>query len=125
MRAVKHPFRDTNWWKTFCASRLAAVKGDRGAFMLFGSDTEAQRMLAEHLTAARGTQVAPRGRTVDECKTIPCWDNHLLDCLVGCAVSASNLGAARLLGDGGLEEQLPRRVIGLSESQQGSEASRC
>lgn len=117
--AVRHLSWDTNWWKTFCASRLVAAKGDRGAFMLFGRDTEAHRMLAEHLTAERGAPVSSRGRTVDEWKAIPGRDNHLLDCLVGCAVAASTLGAALTVGGGGLGERPPRRVIKLSEWQRG------
>jgi hypothetical protein len=115
---VSHLSWDVNWWKTFCASRLVAAKGDKGSFMIFGRDTEVHQMLAEQLTAERGVAVESKGRRTDEWKAIPNRDNHLFDCLVGCAVAASMLGAALTVGGvalGGKPRE--RRVIKLSEWQ--------
>lgn len=114
--AVRHLSWDTNWWKTFCVSRLVAAKGDKGAFMLFGRDGDAHRMLAEQLTAERAVPVESKGRRVDEWKEIPGRDNHLFDCLVGCAVAASMLGATLAVGKGGLgERSAGRRKVKLSQ----------
>lgn len=115
--AVRHLSWDVNFWKTFCASRLVAAKGDKGSFMLFGRDTEVHRMLAEQLTAERAAAVESKGRRVEEWKALPGRDNHLLDCLVGCAVAASVLGAALTVGGVALGLRKERRVIKLSEWQ--------
>ncbi|MBE3132781.1 MAG: phage terminase large subunit family protein [Acidobacteria bacterium] len=93
-RPVRHVIVDTNYWKTFCAARLAVAMGDRGCLSLFGANGEEHRMLAEHLTAEYRVRTSAAGRTVDEWKTHPNRpENHWLDCLVGAAAAASMLGA--------------------------------
>ena len=98
--AVRHVVFDTNWWKTFTASRLVQARGDKGAMTLFGKDADTHRMLAEQLTAERPVPVEAKGRKVNEWKSIPGRDNHLLDCLVGCCVSASMHGVELRVGTG-------------------------
>ena len=84
---------------TVTESRLAVAMADKGALALYGQQPEAHRLFAEHLTAEYHVRTEGRGRTVDEWKPRPGQpDNHWLDCLVGCAVAASILGAS-LLGD--------------------------
>ena len=117
---VRHVGWDTNWWKSFMVTRLTAAKGDRGAFMLFGRDSEAHRMLAEQLTAERAVPVEAKGRQVDEFKEIPGRDNHLFDCLVGSAVAASLLGTALSVGTGVAQQgSSGRRKIKMSEWKRG------
>jgi hypothetical protein len=115
-RAIRHLVFDTNYWKSFLHARLAVTMGDRGCLSSFGRDPEPHRLLAEHLTAEYRVKTTGRGRTVDEWKLRPeRTDNHWLDCLVGCAVAASMLGAA-LLETKGLT-QTPKVRVRLSDLQ--------
>jgi hypothetical protein len=99
-RAVRHVSFDTNFWKSFVFARLAVAIADKGSLALFGQKPELHRLLAEHLTAEYRVRTEGRGRTVDEWKPRPGQpDNHWLDCLVGCAVAASILGASLLSVD--------------------------
>lgn len=86
---------DTNSWKTFVAQRLLSNPGDPGNLSLFRASTANQhKMFAEH--AASEYPVAMKaeatGRTVNEWKQRPNRENHFWDCLVGCAVAASEQG---------------------------------
>jgi hypothetical protein len=104
-RVVRHVLIDTNFWKSFVFDRLAAAMGDKGTMTLFGRRPEEHRLLADHLTAEYRVRTQGRGRTVDEWRARPGhFDNHWLDCLVGCAVAASIAGA-RLAG----ADFVPRR----------------
>jgi hypothetical protein len=87
-KAKAHMLYDTNHWKTFCHRRIRAAPGDIGSLSLPAGD---HRMLAEHITAERPVAVTGQ-RTVNLWHAIPGRDNHLLDCLVGCAVGASEQG---------------------------------
>ena len=115
-RAVRHVVFDTNYWKSFCHARLAVSMGDRGCLSLFGDNPVLHRLLAEHITAEYRVKTEGRGRTVDEWKLrAAAVDNHWLDCLVGCAVGASILGA---ILPGTDQRSAPRRQrIKLSELQ--------
>jgi phage terminase large subunit GpA-like protein len=94
-RAVRHVLFDANYWKTFVHARLAVAMGDPGCLSLYGRNPEAHRLLAEHLTAEYRVRTEGRGRVVDEWKLRPeATENHWLDGIVGCAVSASILGAS-------------------------------
>ncbi len=103
-RKIRHAIYDTNYWKSFIAGRLTTSQGDRGALTLYGdakSPRDLHRMLADHLCAEYRVRTTGRGRTVDEWK----WradrpDNHLLDCVVGCAVAASIQGVELGIGAG-------------------------
>ena len=93
-RAVRHVVFDTNYWKSFTHARLSVAMGDRGCLSLFGDNPTLHRLIAEHITAEYRVKTEGRGRTVDEWKMRPsAVDNHWLDCLVGCAVGASIMGA--------------------------------
>ena len=94
-RAIRHVIYDTNYWKSFIHARLAMEIGDHGSLSLYGRIPGNHELLAQHLTAEYRVKTQGRGRTVDEWKIKPDRvDNHWLDCLVGCAVCASMLGAA-------------------------------
>ena len=81
---------DSNFWKSFVHARLVVAMGDRGCLSLFGKKPGAHRLLADHLTSEYRVRTEGRGRTVDEWKVRPeQFDNHWLDCLVGCAVAGS------------------------------------
>jgi hypothetical protein len=98
-RAVKHVLFDSNFWKTFLQGRFAVPIGDPGCLSLFGRNPDRHRLLADHLAAEMCIRTEGRGRTVDEWQIrSPGLDNHWLDCLVGCAVAASMLGAT-LVGE--------------------------
>ena len=92
-RAVRHVVFDTNYWKSFVASRLLTSPGDRGAVTLWGRSQEAHVLFAEHLTAEYRVKTEGRGRKVEEWKMRPeAHDNHWFDCVVGNAVAASMCG---------------------------------
>ena len=84
-----------------------------------GCDGGDHRLLAEHLTAEYPVKVGAKGREVDEWKSKLGRENHLLDCLVGCAAAASVLGAI-LFGTG--QKPKPVRKIKLSEIQKEKQA---
>jgi hypothetical protein len=96
-------------------ARLGVAMGDRGCLSLFGGRPEVHRLLAEHLTAEYRIKTEARGRVVDEWKQRPERpDNHWFDCLVGCAVAGSILGA-ELLGIG--ERPTTRQRVSFAEMQ--------
>ncbi|MCC6906684.1 MAG: phage terminase large subunit family protein [Phycisphaerales bacterium] len=123
-RAVRHVVFDTNYWKSFVQARLAVPMGDPGCLALFGRSGGSSnrtatnhQLLAEHLTSEYRVKTQGRGRTVDEWKLrVDGLDNHWLDCLVGCAVAASMLGATLYGTD---MRPAPRRRIRLSDLQGG------
>jgi phage terminase large subunit GpA-like protein len=93
-RAIRHVIYDTNFWKSFVHARLAVAIGDKGCLSFYGRTPLHHQLIAEHLTAEYRVKTAGRGRTVDEWKIRPQRnDNHWLDCLAGCAVCGSMLGA--------------------------------
>lgn len=95
-RAKQHALFDANWWKSFVAARCQVPAGGRGRLELFGKPAD-HRLFADHLTAERGELVTHEksGRQVVEWRMRGVGrDNHWLDCVVGCAVGASILGAA-------------------------------
>ena len=117
-RAIRHVIYDTNYWKSFIHARLAVPIGDKGALTLYGRIPGAHQLFAEHLTAEYRVKTQGRGRTVDEWKLKPqSHDNHFLDCVAGCAVCGSMLGAS-------LPETLPAKLdrkpmIRLSDKRPG------
>ena len=121
-RAIRHVIYDTNFWKSFIHTRLAVELGDKGSLSLYGRIPGVHQLLAEHLTAEYKVKTQGRGRTVDEWKLKPDrTDNHWLDCIAGCAVCASMLGAA-------LPETLPvktarKPMIRLSDRRIGERPS--
>lgn len=117
-RAIRHVAFDVNWWKSHVWQRLSTAIGDSGCLTFYGADGDRHRMLVDHLLAEIRTPVAARGRTVDEWKLrAPHLDNHLLDCIVGCAVAASMQGVG-LSGIGGDRAPRGRRQrVRLSELQ--------
>ena len=103
-RAIRHVIYDTNYWKSFIHARLAVPVGDKGSLTLYGRIPGAHQLFAEHLTAEYCVKTQGRGRTVDEWKLKPqSHDNHFLDCVAGCAVCGSMLGAS-------LPETLPAKL---------------
>jgi len=94
-RAVRHVVFDTNFWKTFAWNRLTTAPGDPGSLTIFGQSPSAHRLLAQHLVSEYRVSVEARGRRLDEWKRRPEYpDNHWWDCLVGCSVAASMVGAS-------------------------------
>ena len=92
-RVVRHVVYDTNYWKSFAASRLLTSQGDKGSLTLWGGSSETHMLFAEHLTAEYRVKTEGRGRRVEEWKMRPeAHDNHWWDGLVGCAVAASMCG---------------------------------
>ena len=115
-RATRHVVFDSNFWKSFVHARLAVPLGDRGCLSLWGRRPDTHQLFAEHLTAEYRVRTEGRGRVVDEWKMRPDrTDNHWLDCLAGCAVCGSMLGAT--MPEFGTASPLKRRqaAIRLSE----------
>lgn len=93
-RAGRYVRLDANHWKQFIHDRLATPLSDPGALALWGRQRNRHTMFAEHIVAEAPTAVTANGRTVGEWSMRPGRsENHWLDCLVGCAVAASMLGA--------------------------------
>jgi phage terminase large subunit GpA-like protein len=118
-RAIRHVIYDTNFWKSFVHARLAVAIGDKGCLSFYGRTPLHHQLIAEHLTAEYRVKTAGRGRTVDEWKIRPQRnDNHWLDCLAGCAVCGSMLGATLPEHIGGAL-RLRKAPIKLSARRQG------
>lgn len=116
-RAARHVVYDTNWWKSFLRHRMLAPPGEKGAMMLFGRDPVAHELFARHLCAEYSVRTEGRGRSVDEWKLRPDHpDNHWLDTMVGCCVSASICGCA-LPQASGQKSAAKRKHYSLSEIQ--------
>jgi len=94
-RDIRQVEFDTNFWKSFLQARLATGRGDRSSLEFYAGSTEHHRMLAEHVEAEYPITLThtASGREVQEWKPRPNRDNHWLDCLVGCCVGGSILGA--------------------------------
>jgi hypothetical protein len=106
---------DSNYWKSFVHSRLAAGMGAKGAMTLFGDRPEQHRLFADHLTAESRVETQGQGRTVDQWANVKKQDNHWFDCLVGCAVAASILGVA--LSSSGEEPPQAAKRVSFAELQ--------
>lgn len=116
-RAIRHIIYDANYWKSFVHTRLIVALGDKGNLSLHGRIPGVHQLLAEHLTAEYRVRTSGRGRTVDEWKLKPQRsDNHWLDCIAGCAVAGSMLGAT-LPELSAAKEAVKRPVLKLSELQ--------
>jgi hypothetical protein len=86
---------DANHWKSFTAEALGQAKGNRGAITFYGAPGTRHDMIADHLTAESRQRLRNEktGRSGDVWKLKPGRpDNHLGDCLSGCAVGASLKG---------------------------------
>ena len=114
-RSVRHVIYDTNYWKSFIASRILVSLGDRGSLSLWGRSCEQHMLFAEHLTAEYRVKTEGRGRRVEEWKMRPeAHDNHWWDGLVGCAVAASMCGCI-LEGTGTRFQEKPKIKLKLSD----------
>jgi hypothetical protein len=87
---------DTNWWKTFAATRLAMPTGTPGGWEMFGDNPKLHALFADHCVSEEPKTIihkeTGRERTIWEWKPgRP--DNHYWDCMVGSAVAGSMLGA--------------------------------
>jgi len=87
---------DTNWWKTFAATRLAMPVGTPGGWELFGREPRVHALFADHCVAEEPKTIVHKesGRERVQWEWKPGRpDNHYWDCLVGSAVAGSMLGA--------------------------------
>lgn len=93
-RGMRHLLIDTNYWKSYVHNRLRMDPSSRGSLSLWGNDHRTHEMFADQLTAEYPVRTKGRNRELDEWTIKPGNpDNHLFDCLVGCCVGASMLGA--------------------------------
>jgi hypothetical protein len=86
---------DTNKFKTFVAERLRTPYGAPGCLSLYAGSPAEHQMFADHCAAEYPKPKPPNGIAgfeVDEWLERVGRDNHLWDCLVGCAVGASIQG---------------------------------
>lgn len=115
---------DSNYWKSFVASRLRQPLGEKGALTLFGADATAHRCFIDHLTAEYpvATKRVETGRQVDQWNLRVGRDNHWLDALVGCAVAASIQGAE--LAGAGSTGSAERKRVSYRELQEKARAGR-
>lgn len=109
-RTVRHLLIDTNQWKSFVFSRIAAPMGGSGCLSLFGREPSRHRMFADHLKAESCVKTFGRGREVTEWTLKPGRpDNHWFDCIVGATCAASMMGCS-LTGEpvNGFRQPKPR-----------------
>lgn len=84
---------DTNWWKSFVTARLETAIGDPGCLSIAGEQRDNTQLAAQILAEYRVRRRTSTGKPVDEWRPRPGQsDNHLFDCLVGCAVAAAKEG---------------------------------
>lgn len=122
-RSGRYVIYDTNFWKTFAASRLIQPLGERGAITLFGDKSYIHRLLSHHLTAEYRSR-EPGDREVDVWSLRPERpDNHWWDCYVGCMVAASIQGAILAGTEKGAAPRAKERVS-WSELQRRSREGR-
>ena len=81
---------DGNAWKSIVGKRLNCEL--RQGITWWGTKPYEHEMLCDQLSAEYSVEVTGRGRTVHEWKNRPGRDNHLWDCVVGCAIGASFVG---------------------------------
>jgi len=95
---------DTNFWKTFTASRLRLATGDPEAIVFCAGEHD---MLWDHLTNEYPVRTeSARGRVVDEWKLSGTrFENHWWDCLVGSAVAASITGVSPAATEAGSRQR--------------------
>ena len=77
---------DTNWWKSFSASRLALAPGTPGGWEIFGRDPLAHKLLFAHYCAEepKAAKELAHNLVVEEWKWKPGRpDNHWWDNLIG------------------------------------------
>jgi len=85
---------DHNRWKSTAALGLCTTPGARGSITMFGDDCRPHQLLIDHLLAEQRSPDRAHGEEIDIWKNPPSHpDNHWWDCLVGCLVAASQLGA--------------------------------
>jgi phage terminase large subunit GpA-like protein len=101
---------DTNHWKTRVADMLSRQMGSKGGITLYGRRPIDHELLAAHLASEYPTCVEARGNAVNVWTRRPDQENHLLDCLIGCAVAASVEGLSPLATIGGRAPR-PRREL--------------
>ncbi len=90
--AEGHSRYDTNSWKTFVAQRLLLTPAEPGNLSIFSGTPTQHQMFCEHVTSEYPTPTEGMGRTVNVWRLRPNRENHYFDCLVGCAVAASEQG---------------------------------
>jgi hypothetical protein len=83
---------DTNFWKTFVAERLTTPIGESGSLALFGERPQSHYLLADHFASEYGEPTFGHERQVHVWMKKPDKENHWWDCVVGCAVAASEQG---------------------------------
>lgn len=93
---IRYLLIDVNFWKADTRRRMAMAQGAADGLELFKAKSAAShRMISEHVTAEKAVPVEADGRRVIEFQLPPAKpDNHLGDCIVGCAAAASHAGLA-------------------------------
>lgn len=117
--SIMHFVVDTNFWKAFLVERLEVAPTERNALTLYGAHGKRvnHTMLADHCVSEYAEVLSSdkTGRSVKVFKAKPGRpDNHLFDCLVGCAVAASYEGI-KLEGTGEEPAKKKRERITFAE----------
>lgn len=104
---------DHNRWKSSVALGLCTTPGAKGSITMFGHDCRPHQLLIDHCLAESRTPNSAGGESID-LWTLPVSrpDNHWWDCLTGCLVSASQLGALAT-GQQRHDTTIPRREVSI------------
>lgn len=106
---------DPDAWKTFLHGALTIPQGGPTGLRLWGKAAAAHELFAEHCGAEFSEPATLKGDTFDKWQVRPDRrDNHLWDCLVGCAVAASVQGLT-WQASGEAAAPVVRRKVKLSE----------
>lgn len=116
---------DTDEWKSAVFDRFTTAPGGRGRLTLFSMEADERtradhEMLAAHCNAELATPftLPTKGMSFDKWQKRPNDpDNHLWDCLVGCAVAASVQGLVWSPGGAAGAAEPVRQRVKLSEIQ--------
>jgi hypothetical protein len=91
--------------KSFLWRRLTTPAGDPGSLTFWHATGSRHRLISEHVTSEKGTQVSGPWGEMTVWQLIPGRPNHWLDCLSGCATAESMCGGR--LADGPLTAPAP------------------
>lgn len=117
---------DPDAWKTFLHGTLLVPPGGNHGLFLWGKSASTHAMIAEHCGAEASEPKKIRsGDTFDKWLQRPHRpDNHLWDCLVGCAVAASVQGLTTQADGTPAEPKTQKQRVKLSEELARKRAAR-
>jgi hypothetical protein len=125
-RAVQFVQIDVNYWKSLVHDALVLAPEEPLSISLFKAQPHEHRHLAEHLSSETRSRQSAKGtsNTVDVWELKPAAENHWFDCLVGCAVAASEGPRCQQTVDGTPKPRKTKKRLSTEEIRQLREQRR-